>query len=438
MAGKRATKAALPNSKPAAVPTFQKSTIAASPATRWLVAGFSRILTLRSEGRAHPVPAPRSREHRAFLCNVATGQVGPEIHIMDGNYELQLNRGGSATVSTTAEVYGGLEAKWLQSGWGGVVITAVKKYKSGDWENNMGRPILFGPILSHSQDSPWGDVTLEIGDFSDILQHIYLGEDWDASKLYWSRVIWELCKHSTYNPGSFPIRDGSPHRTSQGVKGCGRKYYRHNVDKQSLMDLIDEITALPWGPDFMPAAEWVGENYQSVGWRIKHGSTRHQSASDLPPLFVDARPNRGVAVKVSTVNHALPSRVWVAGSGQGAGRALVSLENHLLTQHSAYWSEEVLTAGNEGDTAGIMFSKAKAVLDSRAGSSYQMVLTVPRSHFEGVEWEVGQEINVNVEGLAFIPDGVFRSRIIKAGASFGSHEIELHLQEVSQVDALEG
>lgn len=439
---RKATVGAIRQSQPKNAPYRDTSLpvhrVRTSAGTNLLLDALNRPIANQSEGSWAPVPSTRAREHRAWLVHVATGQRGAELQLTDMSYELVLNEGGSARLKVSPSSLDSIERQWLQPGWGGVLITAVKQV-TGQVENDMGRPVLFGPIMSVEQDEPYGEVSIDVGDFTDILKANYLAHKLVANEMYWSQVIWHLCyKLATRPGGGLPIRDGAPHRTKEGVMGCGTTYEAKNVDKQSYWDIIEEIVNLPWGPDFMPSAGFTDSAGRDIHWRIRHGSTRHQSCSELPPLFLDARPGRGVGVKVGTTTVHMPSRVYVTGSGQGEGRDVVAVENGALGHAGFWWAEDVDGKSGNKPTTSQLVEAGTAKLNARQGNLHQLKLTVPRANLANTEWEVGQTMHVLVQGLAQIEDGILKGKIIKASSSLGSLEVELHMQETTQVDALYG
>ena len=399
------------------------TTLPAGPVKN-LVRGLTRrIPGTRSQrvGRA-----ARASGWRVYLLHTKSGQVGPMIDPIGGDWSIKLNGIEEMSVTLAKADLAGIDRAWYTPWWGGLLFT----WHNGETET----PILAGPITQWSTETRRA-LGLEAKGLRGLYEHLVIGTDLKPRNVSLGQIMWELASVPGIKPGGgLPIVDGSP---DPDGRGHVRNYYSWNLANVGLDKLMTELSNVINGPDVMFRPRYRANDPRFIEWAVEHGthlSPRIESGG-VHDFDTTAARSAVEEISIGTDSSALVSRVWCTGTGEGPGTRIARAEDLSLVKAGFPFLEEVIsdpgaTSGDdtassehppEAEELAKLSGLAQGELAARVDAVDQITVKVPVDHpTRGVDrLRVGDAAHVTVSGWVAVPDGTLRTRIVKASGDLG-------------------
>lgn len=284
---------------------------------------------------------------RAYMIRTSTGEVGAQLHPVDGSWEIPLNGIESWKVKISVEDLEGVDRAWYTEGIGGVLITWTVNGKEIPW--------IAGPVTQWDSETP-GFLEYSGGGIREWYSRLVIGTDLRVRNKSLGQIMWLIAKQAELKPGGGPpIYDASPDPLGRGHE---RNYMAWDLANGNMDKRMSELSAVIDGPDVMFRPEWANDEHTLIRWGCYHGtaaSARIQSPT-IHTFDTTAAYGSLSSVEVRTSSSFLVSRVWATGGGSGAGTVISRAEDFSLVDagfpfYEAVISDTSATADTEDSVA---------------------------------------------------------------------------------------
>lgn len=242
-------------------------------------------------------------------------------------------------------------------------------------------------------------------------------------------IAWGLVQLAQLKPGGrLPIVRGT--RAEAG--GYSRTYPWYDLANLNVDRLLTEISEMEDGPDIHFRPRWADRNQTRFEWVMVHGTNAQPVIAQewSPDWDTTAEANDVVDITVSNDASAVTDRIYVTGTGSGAGVLVSQATNLARVQTGRPFLEAVASDSNQSDI-NVLRQRAHGRLASTREPLDQVTLTVRADSDKNLlgRWRVGDAATVTIgEGWVHIPAGTYLMRVIKASGDL-TENVTLEMQE---------
>lgn len=367
----------------------------------------------------------------AYLFQVTTGRVGPQLEFASLSWSMELN--GTEQIGLTlrkSELPNVRLDRWLSAWWAGVVLL---------WD---GEPIVAGPITTRPSESST-TVSVNCGGIRSILANRVVlkneptwdGWNYNTENVYYSgvslgtiaqRVVENgMSKKAGRLPISFPIPEesGNHERTYEGF----------NVQNVLVDDVLSKLSGVLDGPDIMFKPRL--QNGNTVMFDMWHGTNRDPRIAQTNTKVWDTTAHNG-EVSDMTVNYTgtyQASRVFSVGAGQDETLLITVSTNEKPLNDDYPLLEKVINVGSSDNPVIVRgHGESNLAANSEALLEIQMTVRADSDIPIGKFWP-GDLAHVNVKGWLSIPDGITTMRILSITGDH-TNNVRVSLQTDARFD----
>lgn len=202
------------------------------------------------------------------------------------------------------------------------------------------------------------------------------------------------------------------------------------ADLPVIGDMLTNLTEVEGGPDIEFRPQWAADRL-GVQWLYRSGDPRITSMTDhVIDASVPGTPVKALTVSESGAN--LAALAWCSGGRSGDESLIDRAWDQTLPAGGFPLMEIVDSSRSSVKEAATITSYAMELARISARPRSQWALTVhtggdgePRAS----EYSVGDYLRIKVGGDRFIPDGVYRRRIVNLSRSAGDPHLKIGLGE---------
>lgn len=385
---------------------------------------------------------------RVYFLRTMTGQRGPMIRQSDSSpWSKELNGQDGIQVTVLKKSLKTVEADWWAPLKGGLLVTL-----EFDGEE---APYLAGVFTDVPEEDEETATFSAEGINSMFARRVVLTEEYfnyDArlsaeqikalSKSRVSRVgfslgtiMQEIITLSIEKTGGFlPIRFGTPREVGAELNRRD-SYHGWNLANIGTLKLIEELSNVINGPDFMFRPEWADDVHNLVVWTLYNGTAKQPTIHQDWYMSLDTTaPSQGVTnvrVKGSMADYA--NRAYWTGAGEDAGTLIRGYQD--MTELSDGMPlVEYAGSTSDSENGDLIQSHAESHVRNNKYPRAQVSLDLNGAdmRYRLDRWHVGDAAEVTIKGWLNMPDGTHTLRIISASGNVGSDIVSVEFaQEVN-------
>lgn len=283
-----------------------------------------------------PLPGRSASDEgwRAYMIRTTTGELGAQLHPVDGSWEIPLNGTESWKIKVSVEDLEGVDRAWYTEGIGGVLITWTVDGKEIPW--------VAGPVTQWDAETD-GFLEYSGGGIREWYARLVIGTDLRVRNKSLGHIMWLIAKQAELKPGGGPpIYDATPDPLGRGHE---RNYMAWDLANGGMDKRMSELSAVINGPDVMFRPEWANDAHTRIRWGCYHGTSQSARIQSPTVHVFDTTAAYGSlsSVEVRTSSSFLVSRVWATGAGSGAGTMIARAEDHSLVSAGFPFYETVIS-----------------------------------------------------------------------------------------------
>lgn len=376
-----------------------------------------------------------SLDWRVYFLQTMTGLRGPMIQRGEGSpWTRDLNAADNVSVTMTKANLKGIDPEWWQPLRNGLLVTLVidgveEPFMAGVF---MDAPEETQDTVTFSADginAMLAGRTVLDGEFFNYDARLSVEQAKALSKSKVSRVgfslgtiMQEIITLSIEKAGGFlPIRFGTPREAAPGLNQ--RNYHGWNLANIGSLKLLEELSQVINGPDFMFRPEWSPEDPNLVVWVLYNGTARQQAIHQTWTMSIDTTaPSAGVTnvnVKGSKASYA--NRAYWTGAGEDAGTLIRGYQD-MAELEAGMPLVEYVGSTSDSENPDLIQTHAESHVKNNKYPLAQVSCDLNASdmRYRLDRWHVGDAAEVTVKGWLNIPDGTHTLRIISASGAVGS------------------
>lgn len=366
---------------------------------------------------------------KAFLFQVTTGQIGPQLGLEGGSWSISLNDVETAKFEFSKANLPLVDYDyWLAPWWAGVFLT---------WN---GVPIYGGPIIGHPYESR-SALHVDCGGIRSVLaRRVVVQEMQDWTQVSNTKVSFKGLSLGTIakrvvqkiqeKPGgvlpvSFPIAD----QTVADDADHERNYEGYNLSNLFTSDVLTKLSGVRGGPDIMFRPRY--RDSQRLTFDMWHGT------EDQPRIQQNVTPVWDTTVEAGSVSDMQMTstgayqtdRVFAIGAGMNEGTLIRVAQDDSRVSRGFPILESTYSSMSEN--APVVQAHADGSLAQNHQKLHEVQMTVRADGVYplGTFWP-GDQIQVVLKGWVAVNDGVHKARLLNMNGSLSDklNDIRLSLQ----------
>lgn len=364
----------------------------------------------------------------AYLIEVRTGQIGPQLDVEDLSWDISLNSTETLRASVIkSSLPENLDLSvWLSPWRSGILVR---------WNDFV---VFAGPIISRPSEG-FRTISFDCGGIRSLLMRRYVVREVDSStKLAKSVISYTNMSLGTIakkvvavgqnkNGGGLPIRYAVADESGTNDADHQRTYRGFNVSNLSVDDVLTKLSNVSRGPDIMFRPRLVDDS--KVVWDLWTGTEDDPRILQEDEYVWDTTSVAGSVtdlVIVSTGSY-MTNRVYSTGAGQDEGLLMTISEAPSLVQ-AGYPLLETVISTSQSENTSVVQAHGSGNLQANLDMLREITLTV---RIDGVyplgTYQVGNEIDFYLKGWLTLKDGRYGCRLLHMSGGLDGN-IRLSLQ----------
>lgn len=365
----------------------------------------------------------------AYLFQMTTGQIGPQIQLENASWSVSLNDIESVSIQLRKSDLPRVDLKyWLSPWWAGIILMYD------------GLPIVGGPIVSRRSES-FNYIYLDVKGIRQILaKRLVVQEMSDWSKLAASTVYWKGLSLGTIAkkvvqtatapkaggalPISYPIKD----QTVIDDADHQRTYKGFNIGNISCHDVLTKISEVSRGPDIMFKPRLIRDD--QLTFDMVYGDEFDPRIDQLNTPIWDTTAQKGSITDLDVTHTGAhqTNRVFASGAGQDAGTLIKVITDEKNIQLGYPLLETTLSSGDTTN-GNVVLAHAKGSLQANITglTEIQMTVRAEDENYMGSFWAGDLAYVVLDNSWLSLQPGQNKMRILNINGGL-SNEVKLSLQ----------
>lgn len=365
------------------------------------------------------------RDWRCFLFRTTTGEILTELTPRTGSWNTGLNEVSEGYATFDKSELHGVKREWLIGDYSSVAFTWNNAVVAGGvWRPELEserfiqgrflgiRSVLRDRLVRENKRRDAKTIRFE---------HMSLGT-------IGQRVV----RQALQRPGGeLPIRM----RVREEVYRTGpheRTYEPWNIANLSVDAVLDKLSNVKNGPDFVFALNWAieGESFVWDMWNSREGTNQIQH-SHVPLFDLSAPASEFTQVHVRC-DYAPVDRVFSVGAGEGKAVKMGYHEDLWRVKRGFPFRERTIQRTDQTNHA-VLDAHAEGEWDSR-----NRVIVQPQVHVDGSrggqygrDWHVGWACRLHLPGMFVVPEWC-EGKVMRVSGEYGSQvlQVEVHVRDV--------
>lgn len=366
----------------------------------------------------------------AYLFQVITGNIGPQVHFDNAKWSISLNEIETASFQLRKSDIPRVDINyWLDPWWAGVLLMYDDV------------PVFAGPIIDRP-DEQHDHIYVNCKGIRAIFEKrlvIQEQTNWDLlpkTVVQWKglslgtiakkAVQLSMQKPSGGLPIYFPIAD----QTAANDADHQRTYKGFNIQNINCDDILTKLSDVSRGPDIMFRPKLLSDN--QLGWDMVYGSEQNPRIPQKNTVVWDNTADQGgiASLRVITTGAYQTSRVFSSGAGTDAG-TIVKVATNTGPLNKGYPLLETTIAISESENATVVLNHAKANLEANETELKEIQLSVRANGVNKLgTFQVGDEAILVVKGWLALKDGSHKIRILNIN---GDHTPDIKISVQTEV-----
>lgn len=366
---------------------------------------------------------------KAFLFQVTTGQIGPQVGLEGGSWSISLNSIENCKFEFSKANMPAVDYDyWLAPWWSGVLLV---------WDEI---PIYAGPVIGDPYESRTA-LHVDCGGFRSILaRRIVVEEQTDWTQTSFTTVSFKgyslgtiakkVVQKAQLKPGGqLPISYPIPDETAADDADHERNYQGYNLANLYANDVLTKLSNVRNGPDIMFRPRYLSS--QKITLDMWHGTETNTRIRQLTTPVWDTTAEAGSVsdMQMTSTGSYQTDRVFAIGAGMNEGTLIRVAED--TSRVVAGFPLLETTYPSNSENASVVQAHADGSLQSNHKKLLEVQMTVRADGVYplGTFWP-GNQVQLVLQGWKAIKDGVHTARLLNMNGSLTNNvnDIRLSLQ----------
>lgn len=368
---------------------------------------------------------------KAFLFQVTTGQLGPQLDLEGGNWSVSLNAVESGKFEFSKAAMPKLDySLWLAPWWAGVLLT---------WKD---QPIYGGPIIGQPYESRTS-LHVDCGGIRSVLARRAIIQeptnDWSNLAKYppiqfkgfsLGTIAKKVVQQAQLKPGgalpiSFPVAE----ETVADDADHQRTYQNYNVATIFCDEVLTKLSNVRNGPDIMFRPRFL--NSQLVTFEMWHGTeySHRIHQKNLPVWDTTGEASSVSDMQMTSTGSYQTDRVIAVGAGMNEGTLMAMAEDLTRVSRGFPLLESSYPSMSENQPVVQAHADGSLAQNHKKLLEVQMTVRADGVFPLGSFWP-GDLVHIVVKDWKALPDGTHKARLLNMNGSLTNNvnDIRLSLQ----------